>query len=218
MKQPENLTGYKYARLTVLEMSGRRSNGVYIWSCQCECGKILNVKGTSLKGGITKSCGCYREDRMKTLNLGHGLRNHYIYNIWRGIKKRCYNPTHQDYKNYGGRGIIMADEWLNDVKAFYDHLGERPTPKHQIDRENNDGNYIPGNVRWVTPKVNVNNKRISIRTIGKFSRSGVLIKKYSTPSEAIETEYLCYTTLYRCLQGKIKTHRGFIWKSIQNGQ
>jgi len=163
MKTAIDITGQKFGRLTVLKRNGESKNGMSLWLCVCECGRKITTRSNGLRSGRAKSCGCHRKDRMKTLNLDHGLRNHYIYNIWRGIKKRCYNKKHKSYNDYGGRGITMAPEWLDDIVAFYNHVGERPSSTHQIDRENNNGNYVPGNVRWVTPKVNSNNRRKSKR-------------------------------------------------------
>lgn len=73
------------------------------------------------------------------------------YDIWCGIKKRCYNPNYKQYGDYGGRGIKVDERWLRDFQAFLDDVGHRPTPRHTLDRfPNNDGDYAPGNVRWAT--------------------------------------------------------------------
>lgn len=83
-----------------------------------------------------------------------------LYTIWLGIKHRCYNPKNKQYKDYGGRGIKMCDEWLNDYPAFKAYLGERPSLKHTLDRIDNDGNYEPDNVRWATHIEQNQNKRL----------------------------------------------------------
>jgi hypothetical protein len=75
------------------------------------------------------------------------------------MKQRCYNPNHHAWKNYGARGIIVCQEWLDSFLAFYDHVGHPPSPAHTIDRMNNDGNYEPGNVRWATRTEQVHNRR-----------------------------------------------------------
>jgi hypothetical protein len=76
---------------------------------------------------------------------------------------RCYNKNSGKYKDYGGRGIIVAAEWLGEggFEKFLSHVGLRPTPKHSIDRIKNDGNYEPGNVKWSTDKEQARNRRSS---------------------------------------------------------
>ena len=84
----------------------------------------------------------------------HDMRLHMI--------KRCYNPNHPAYSNYGGRGIEVCDEWLNSFKAFRDYVMSLPNAMgsgHTVDRINNNGNYEPGNLRWATWSEQNLNKR-----------------------------------------------------------
>lgn len=81
------------------------------------------------------------------------------YSVWAGIKRRCFRKEEDSYHLYGGRGITMCDEWCVDFMAFYNHIGARPSDKHQIDRIDSNGHYEPGNVRWVTAKQQARNKR-----------------------------------------------------------
>ena len=89
-------------------------------------------------------------------------RKHYLYSTWRGMKQRCYYKKMNGYKNWGGRGIKVCDEWKDDFIAFASYieknLGDKP-PKHSFDRIDNDGDYEPGNVRWASYKEQNNNLR-----------------------------------------------------------
>ena len=94
-------------------------------------------------------------------NLRHGLYKTPEYRVWCKIKERCYNSSRKEFPRYGGRGIRLCDEWLNNPAAFVDYVGQRPSPRHSIDRIDNEGNYEPGNVRWATPKEQSRNTRRS---------------------------------------------------------
>lgn len=91
--------------------------------------------------------------------LQHGLSRTPEYRAWQLIRLRCLDPKHAAYPNYGGRGITMHASWVNDPAAFVAHVGPRPSLKHEIDRIDNGRGYEPGNLRWVTRKVNSRNRR-----------------------------------------------------------
>ena len=168
MRKKIDLTGMRFGRLTVLqegEKSG--SGGQSRWICICDCGRITEPFGHNLRSGGTKSCGCLwfitAKPKVRTCtNWKHGMCGTHIYKTWESAKSRCFNPKTPQYKNYGGRGIVMCDEWKKSFQAFYDHVSLLPhfdEPGYTLDRIDNNKNYQPGNVRWATIKEQQNNKR-----------------------------------------------------------
>ena len=155
----KDMVGQKYGKLTIIERAENDKHGNACWRCRCSCGAEVTVVGQSLRKGNTKSCGCLHDEGNRTT---HGMKHSKIYKTWRGIKSRCYNPNNKSFKNYGGRGITMYEPWINDFQAFFayvstlEHYGE---DGYTLDREDNDGNYEPGNLRWADRKTQSRNRR-----------------------------------------------------------
>lgn len=159
----EDLAGLKFSRLTVVRLdSGRHDHGSRFWICKCECGSIISIATTRLTRGLSFSCGCYQRERARDWHITHGGSRSVEYNTWCGIIDRCENKNTEYYHRYGGRGITMCKRWRSSFPAFLADMGKRPSPKHSIDRINNDGNYEPGNCRWSTPKEQGVNKRSTV--------------------------------------------------------
>lgn len=97
----------------------------------------------------------------------HGLAKTSEWYAWRGIKQRCFNVTNKDYKNYGARGITVCDRWLK-FDNFIKDMGMKPSPKHSIDRIDNNGNYEPSNCRWATKTAQVVNRRKFKNKLSKY--------------------------------------------------
>ena len=163
-----NLTGLRFGRLTVIERaddnvckSGYRTA---MWRCVCDCGNEVVVRGKSLSGGVTKSCGCLARDVVASKAKKHGGFGTRLYAIWNSMRQRCNNNNHHSFLNYGGRGITICDEW-NDYAVFrewahksgYDESS--PRGMCTLDRIDVNDSYNPDNCRWVDMRVQSNNKR-----------------------------------------------------------
>lgn len=161
----QNLTGQIFGRLTVCGYLGR-AHSSSLWLCRCLCGNDTSVSASHLKSGHTQSCGCFRVEVHKATPLTHGesrgTNRTKEYSVWRGIITRCENPNFRYWADYGGRGIKVCERWRNSFVDFLADVGRAPSPKHSIDRINNDGDYEPSNVRWVTSAEQAKNRRSNI--------------------------------------------------------
>jgi hypothetical protein len=150
-----DLTGQRFGLLLVLGDSGKSDcGGGVIWRCRCKCGRLRDVRSTSLRLVGTRSCGSCSKIR-------HGQSRTHVYFIWQGVKRRCLSPTDSHWPDYGGRGITVSPRWTgkNGFQNFLRDIPPRPSMKHTLDRINNDGNYERGNVRWATAKKQRANQR-----------------------------------------------------------
>lgn len=163
--------GQVFGKLTVIKfdhikeyITYRGKINHYYYKCRCECGNIKIAQKNSLINGATKSCGCLvgRKVKLKD-NIPHNLRNTRIHRIWYVMKYRCDNKNYTSYKDYGGRGIKVCNEWKNFKNGFinfHDWAMENGYKEDlSIDRINVNGNYEPSNCRWATDKQQGRNKR-----------------------------------------------------------
>ena len=157
-----DLTGLKFTNLTVLKKSAIKKNKKVTWDCICDCGKKLNVTPGSLRSGQTKSCGCYKSKLISNLNFKHGKSYSRCHNSWHAMKQRCYYKKHKDYKNYGGIGITVCKEWLNDFMQFYNDMGD-PHLNYSLDRIDNKKGYYKENCRWVNTHTQSRNKSNNVK-------------------------------------------------------
>lgn len=167
-----DLQGHRFGRLKVRRFLEMRRHTAY-WECVCKCGAKTIVRGTHLRCGQTRSCGCLNREISKSvaarMKYKHGGASdikgrHALHARWRNMRARCNNPRGQTYHRYGGRGIKVCARW-DDFELFVKDVGmppEHPSDQYKrywsLDRIDNDGNYEPGNVRWATPKQQACNK------------------------------------------------------------
>jgi hypothetical protein len=156
MSKIVNLIGKRFGKLTVLRRADKSSGGSIMWRCKCDCGSTLTVQGNNLKSGHTKSCGCIRR-----FSLGYkdGHIATKLYKVWSQMKDRCNNTNNGNYQYYGGKGIVICEEWSEFNKfhswAYSNGYKEGLT----IDRVDSNKNYCPANCRWVPQSVQVLNRQ-----------------------------------------------------------
>lgn len=152
--------GETVGRWTILKKDPDNYKNV-ICTCKCSPDVERMVDFSSIKSGKSKSCGCISIER----TTKHGLHKHRLYKIFMGMKNRCYNSKNTGYKNYGGRGIQICQEWLDDFINFYTWAIDNGYDDNlTIDRINNDKGYSPDNCRWVNKTVQNNNTSRNVYT------------------------------------------------------
>lgn len=202
----KNLKGMRFNRLVVLEEAGRSKEGRVIWLCRCDCGKLHKTLGKYLLNGDATSCGCRKLQILAettTKQTIHNMSGSRIYQIWNGMKERCYNSKADCYKNYGGRGVGVCKEWMN-FEGFYEWAMRNGYDDNlTIDRIDSDRDYEPENCRWADKKLQANNTRRNHRLTYK----GVT----RTMAEWAEIIGIKYTTL----RGRINTYKWSVEKALE---
>lgn len=158
-----DLTGQKFGRLTVIREISKEKRSRRKWLCKCDCknNNEVIVRGDSLRGGSTRSCGCLQPEIASAINTKHshasnGKRTK-THNSWHMMIQRCTNPNYNRYKDYGGRGIAICEEWL-EFSNFLKDMGKRP-PGYTLERRGNERGYCPENCYWATRKQQQRNTR-----------------------------------------------------------
>lgn len=168
------------------------------WVCECRCGVIRSVQTIHLTSGASQSCGCDIANGIESSRYKHGS-NPELYGIWCNMIQRCENPNSPAFHNYGGRGINICAEW-HEFSAFEQDMGQRPSPKHTLEREDNNGNYGPRNCKWATRKEQARNSRRNI--IVDLSGRKVSL------AQACEETGINYDA------AKYRFHAGYDWRGI----
>ena len=160
--KPVDITGQRFGRLTAIEPSHATPQGA-VWRFFCDCGSeyLKLAKAVRNPKAIKQSCGCWQKEiwanRMKTLNLRHGMTNTPTWKSWISMLDRCNNPNAPKFHHYGGRGIKVCDRW-SSFENFFEDMQERPAGR-TLDRIDVNGDYFLDNCRWATHKEQRANRR-----------------------------------------------------------
>ena len=163
--------GDRFGRLTIISAipecrlhGGKKKRW---WLCRCDCGTERYFQSTKLRRGKSTSCGCKRLDNLmlgtnaKYSFLTTSLNGKRTYGSWKSMVARCCNPEAINFKNYGGRGIMVCDRWRQSYQNFLDDMGLRPEGL-TLGRKDNNGDYEPDNCRWETAEQQYGNKRNTV--------------------------------------------------------
>jgi hypothetical protein len=173
--------GDTFGRLTVLAPAPyeARFHACRGWLCRCQCGKEIATVSRNLVKGITRSCGCLRNEATGNRRRIHGRSRTREYGVWNKMKSRCLDSRRADYPRYGGRGITVCQPWRESFVAFMRDMGPCP-PGFSIDRIDNYRGYEPGNCRWASMRTQNNNKRCNHKVTmnGRTRNLGQWIREF----------------------------------------
>lgn len=186
-----DMEGYVFSGCEVISREGSNKDKKATWKCLCKCGEVFVATGKSIRNGSVKSCGCLHREILANSwksNVTHGGSKTRLYNVWRGIKKRCRLTSDKQYKDYGGRGIDVIDEWYDSFEKFREwSLKNGYEENLTIDRVDNNKGYSPDNCRWVDFDIQANNRRGNVREWfeGEYLTLSQIAKKVGISKELL---------------------------------
>lgn len=170
----KDMKDLRFDRLFVIERGDTTRDNQVRWVCKCDCGTIKQIRGPELRKGKTRSCGCLNKEINSKRSIGnkfgsiHNLSYHPLRYIRKSMIHRCYNENNPYFKNYGGRGITVCEEWKNSLPIFYEWAINNGWVKGlSIDRQDNNKCYNPENCQWITVSENSRKNCILGKEVGK---------------------------------------------------
>ncbi len=149
--------GDVYGRLTAIHFVCKKyTHSIWLW--KCECGREKEISSSSVRRGLTTTCGCAYKYAQHPHNLKHGMTKTKTYKAWVSMRGRCEDEGHPNWADYGGRGISVCSAWSESFEAFLLDMGEAPKGL-SLDRVDNNQGYYKENCRWATSKQQNNNRR-----------------------------------------------------------
>ena len=185
--------GDRHGRLTAIEpLAGGR------WRFACDCGNIKAMFRSNVETGKSQSCGCLHRERAALAKTTHGhSRGKQVtpeFQAYRSMMARCYRASNIRFPQYGGRGIGVCDRWRDSFEAFFADMGERPSPQHSLDREDNEKDYGPSNCRWATRREQMRNRTVNVHLTvhGQTMTLVEASEKYGIPYTTLRMRVTAY--------------------------
>lgn len=200
MSRIKNIKGNVYGDLTALSIADKSDNGDYFWNCSCSCGSLFKTTVGRLGFGKATSCGCKTFEKQSKVKSTHGMSKSIEFKSWLKMRERCLNAADKEYPNYGANGILVEESWNESFDAFYQHIGPKPKDgrRYSIDRIDNDGSYVVGNVRWATDHQQARNKGMQFNN--SSGKKGVVWDEKTSSNSTISSLYA--KSQWRSLEGK----------------
>lgn len=188
----------------------------YTWVMLCICGTERVVRSQDVRMKASVSCGCASRSGSKGAT-GTGLKNKThgtdygdkVYRTWRSAKNRCFNPKSDRYERYGAAGITMHKPWADSFELFRDYIGLPPTPRHSLDRINNNLGYVPGNVRWATLLEQARNRRDTLKAeyLGVVKPLTVWAEVYNLAASTLKCRLALGWPIEKALTTKVRLNK-----------
>lgn len=189
----KDMTGHVIGRWTVVALAGRTKHGALLWECLCECGTRRDVSGQLLRNGESRSCGC-AFPKGKQL---HGDSDSKLYHAYKDMRDRCSNPRRVGYKDYGARGIVVAECWRHDYIAFREWAMKAGYQDGlTIERKDVDGPYSPDNCCWI-PRSEQNWNRTDTFRLTAFGETKTL-REWTLDTRCRVSYGTLHSRLYSC--------------------